>query len=93
MDRSYAAELNEHNEVIRIIVGSAEWASDNLGGIWTDSDEKVGAGWILFSDGLRPPQPFNSWSWVNDEWVPPVPMPEAGQWLWDENRLSWLEII
>ncbi len=89
MDRSYAAELNGSGRVTRVIVGSAEWATDNLGGVWIDSDDKVGAGWERYEGGLRPPAPFPSWSWDGMFWNAPVPAPEDGEYWWDENRGSW----
>jgi hypothetical protein len=43
-------------------------------------------------DAFIPPKPFASW--VLDEstaqWQAPIPRPE-GQYLWDEDSLSWLE--
>lgn len=40
----------------------------------------------------RPPQPFESWSYVDGVWVPPVPIPEDASmhWDWDEASLSWV---
>jgi hypothetical protein len=31
---NYAAELNDDNVVTRVIVGTAEWAAEHLGGTW-----------------------------------------------------------
>ena len=44
MDRTYAAELDADGYVVRVIVGTAEWATENLGGTWVDSDP-CGPGW------------------------------------------------
>lgn len=42
------------------------------------------------------PQPFPSWT-LNEattEWEAPQPMPtDGGLYLWDEDTLSWLEVI
>lgn len=57
MERTYAAELDDTNTVLRVIVGTADWAADNLGGTWVQSATKVGA----------------DWTWVKGEWVPPEP--------------------
>jgi hypothetical protein len=44
-------------------------------------------------DAFIPLKPFDSW--ILDEatatWQPPTPMPE-GNYMWDEETLSWLEI-
>ena len=38
------------------------------------------------------PQPYPSWSLDdNFDWQPPTPRPE-GNWRWDEDELSWVEI-
>jgi len=38
-------------------------------------------------------QPFPSWTWnaQSEVWEPPVPMPETGEWAWDEGTQSWIE--
>jgi hypothetical protein len=44
-------------------------------------------------DAFIPPKPFDSWL-LNEEtanWQAPVPMPE-GNYLWDEDSVSWLEV-
>jgi hypothetical protein len=39
------------------------------------------------------PQPFLSWSLdSNHDWQAPTPKPD-GEWMWDENELSWVEIL
>ena len=42
----YAAELDDNNVVVRVIVGQPDWAADNLDGAWICSETKVGVGWI-----------------------------------------------
>ena len=92
MDRTYAAELNEHNEVVRAIVGSAEWASETLGGVWIDSEEKVGAGWEMHGERLRPVAPFPSWLWDGESWCAPVAAPEDAECVWDEDNMVWVVV-
>jgi hypothetical protein len=45
-------------------------------------------------DAFISPKPFDSW--ILDEetarWNAPVPMPEEGNYSWDEETLSWLEL-
>jgi hypothetical protein len=38
------------------------------------------------------PQLYPSWSRSGSFWNPPTPMPTEGEWYWDEERLSWIEI-
>ena len=33
MTMDYAAELDDNAQVLRVIVGTAQWATDNLGGV------------------------------------------------------------
>lgn len=44
-------------------------------------------------DAFIPPQPFPSWV-LNEQtfnWDAPVPMPEDGVWVWDEEAGDWIE--
>jgi hypothetical protein len=52
---NYAAKLNDDNVVLRVIVGTAEWAADNLDGRWVNSAVKVGAGWTYNGTDIVPP--------------------------------------
>jgi len=91
-DRTYAAELDDTDTVVRVIVGTADWAGDSLGGRWVNSPVKVGAGWRLWADGLRPPRPFPSWTWQDGAWTAPIPMPDVeGAWVWDEDAGAWTD--
>lgn len=83
----YAARIVD-GVVTQVIVGTAAWAADRLGGDWQDSPTKVGIGWEQHEDGLRPPSPYPSWTW-NNGWHPPTPMPE-GDWMWDEPSGTWI---
>lgn len=45
-------------------------------------------------DAFYPPQPYPSWV-LNDEtfsWEAPVPMPENGEYVWDEDAADWVEV-
>jgi hypothetical protein len=40
------------------------------------------------------PQPFPSWHRVGSNYEPPVPMPTDNKfYTWDEETLSWIEVI
>lgn len=60
---TYAARI-ENGIVAQVIVGTAEWAIENLGGFWVDTPDKVwlGGTWNE-TDGFLPPEP---------EVVPPI---------------------
>ena len=90
----YVAELDDNSVVVRAIVcDSVEWATENLGGVWIASDEKVGMGFTYDEarEAFIPPKPFESWV-LNEEtytWEAPVPMPEDGDYYWNESTVSW----
>lgn len=86
---TYAARI-ENGIVAQVIVGTPEWAQSRLGGTWVASATKVGVGWEQYDGGLRPPAPYPSWTWDGQQWQPPTPMPDDGQFYrWDEASLSW----
>lgn len=74
-----------------------------LGGRWVQTSYNhnirgrcagVGDTYDEVSDEFIPPPPFPSWAdWNGSEWIAPVPKPEVGDWGWDEESLSWVEII
>lgn len=44
------------------------------------------------ADVFITPQPFPSWLLDgNHDWQPPTPMPEEGDWVWDEGAVAWVE--
>jgi len=72
----HAAELDADNVVVRVIVGTPEWAADHLGGTWVASP-KCGPGWTYHDGEFRPPQPGPDCEWMVDQWVCPDPAPEV----------------
>lgn len=44
-------------------------------------------------DAFIQPQPYPSWILNLEmyEWQPPVPQPDSGLWVWDEETKSWSE--
>lgn len=69
-DPTYAANIID-GQVAQVIVGTAQWASDNLGGLWVDSPVKVGAGWGYLDGQIVPPAPDPSWTWDGTDWQAP----------------------
>ena len=40
------------------------------------------------------PQPYPSWTLDNNfDWQPPTPKPTEGYWYWDEETLTWIEVV
>jgi hypothetical protein len=68
----------ENDVATRCIVGTAEWATEHLGGMWHDSP-KTGPGWTYHGgDDWRPPQPAPDcvWDAATHAWdCPPEPEP------------------
>lgn len=55
--------------------------------------EVTDAAWIggdYVGGVFYPPQPFPSWTRVEGEWLPPVPMPDDGErYSWNEDAQEW----
>jgi len=104
---AHAAELNENNEVLRVLVFSndlephvEEFAHDLLGGVWKQTSfngnfrGKFAAIGDTFNESENifiEPQPFNSWIRNGSTWQPPIKRPN-GNYIWDENLLNWVQI-
>ena len=50
-----AAELDDNNVVIQVIVGDAQFATDNLGGVWVPINHNAGPGWLFDGTDVVPP--------------------------------------
>jgi hypothetical protein len=38
-----------------------------------------------------PKQPYNSWAWTGEFWIPPIPKPdEENHYDWDESTQQWI---
>ena len=78
------------------------WLVENLGGRWVQTSynsnfrkQFAGAGYTYDEDAdvFVAPQPFPSWVLDdNHDWQAPVPMPDEGDWYWDEDTVSWVEV-
>ncbi len=106
---SHFAELDENNIVLRVCVvddaheaDGENWCSNFWGGTWKRTSyngnirkQYAGKGWFYDAskDKFISPQPFPSWSLdENDDWQAPYPSP-VGRHTWDEETLSWMEIV
>lgn len=73
-----------------------------LGGTWIQTSYNnnirntfAGIGYIYHEilDIFSPPSPYPSWTFntTTYEWDSPVEYPNGGEWIWNENTLSWVE--
>jgi hypothetical protein len=71
-----------------------KWVQTSYNNSFRKNYAGIGYAYDPILDAFIPPQNFSSW--ILDEttcrWNPPVPMPEEGQWYWDENSQSWIEV-
>jgi hypothetical protein len=49
----------------------------------------VGLTLYLWDEEVRP---WIGWTKTETGWQPPVPMPDEGDWYWDEDTVSWVEV-
>jgi hypothetical protein len=54
----------------------------------------VGSYYDKDRDAFISPKPFDSWILDEDtcKWQAPTPLPENGEYYWDEETLDWVEI-
>ncbi len=54
----------------------------------------IGYTYDAVNDVFISPKPFASWSLdSNFDWQAPTPMPTEGRWNWNEETLTWIEIV
>jgi hypothetical protein len=73
--------------------GHPHWAQTSYNNTIRTRYAGVGYTFNRTLDAFITPQPFPSWvlDEATTEWTAPVPMPEEGRWLWNEETLNWLE--
>lgn len=74
-----------------------------LGGTWVQTSynnnfrkQFAGIGYTYdpVNDVFIQPQPYPSWSLdENFDWQPPTPRPEGIGWYWNEEELTWKEVV
>ena len=103
MDRQYFAQIDENNIVTHIAVVQREFLEANperYTGTWVETffdtagKQYAGVGMEYLEDeqDFRTVQPYPSWTWVNNVWNPPTPMPNGAGWVWNEAELEWVAI-
>ena len=101
--KHYFALVNSENIVEQVIVGDEDYPEQNdpgAGKQWVETfmngqngKNYAGIGYT-YDSGLQDflsPKPFPSWILNGNKWEAPVPMPEEGEYRWDEDSQSWVE--
>ena len=104
---AYFSEIDQDGIVKRTIVFSdstddpKSFLESEFGGVWVESTKTagklmacIGCKYLPDQQGFQAPQPYDSWSFNEDDWQwePPVPMPaDSKVYFWSENTLSWKE--
>jgi hypothetical protein len=52
----------------------------------------AGVGYTYTNNIFTAPQPFPSWTLVDNKWVAPQAKPEDGMYIWNESTLSWVKL-
>jgi len=80
----------------------SQWCHDVFGGTWVQTSYNgrirknfagIGFTYDPARDAFIPPNPgFPSWTLdgMTCQWVPPVPMPTDGVYVWDEDQQGWV---
>jgi len=103
MTAQYFAQIDNNNIVTKVAVVQQEFLEANpqrYPGTWVETffntagKQYAGVGYeyLPATKNFRPQQPFASWTWANDIWNPPTPMPSGPGWLWNEAELAWVAI-
>ena len=54
----------------------------------------AGKGYSYINGVFTAPQPYPSWTLIDNVWEAPTPMPTDGKmYTWDEPTLSWVEYV
>ena len=103
---SHFAEIDDNGLVKRVIVAeqdfidsgavgdAANWIQTSYNNNIRKQFAGIGYTYDAAKDKFISPQPYASWSLdANDDWQPPVAMPEDGKnYRWDEDTTNWVEI-
>ena len=73
-----------------------EWKQTSYNGTKRKNYAGIGFTFDAGRDAFIPPQPFPSWTLVEEtcQWTAPTPMPtDAKMYRWNEATLSWVKIV
>lgn len=75
----------------RLYGADTRWVQTSYNANFRKNYAGIGSRYDAELDAFIPPQPYPSWT-LNEEtaqWEPPVPHPESGFYIWDEDTKSW----
>jgi hypothetical protein len=95
----------DNSIVVNIIVADSKEIAESLTELECvlveDSRQDYPQIGLSYVDGVFEQQPVNkyellyfpSWTWDENlnKWIPPIPEPDSGFWLWDELNGEWKE--
>lgn len=89
VDNIVASDNPEAVDVLRMLIPDAHeivLATDETGPAYINGD--------LIDGKFRMPSPYPSWIWdqAASAWFAPIPYPEGGTYVWDENATSWVPV-
>ena len=108
---SHFAKIDSDNIVIDLIAAEQDfinsgrvgdsflWVQTSYSGSFRKNYASIGGTYDKTRDAFIPPQPFPSWTLVEDTcvWECPVAYPSDGTdyviYAWDEDTTSWVEVI
>lgn len=70
-----------------------DWKQTSYNGTFRKNYAGVGFTYDQNRNAFIAPQPFPSWTLVENtcQWIAPIPMPTDGYYTWDEASLSWIK--
>ena len=80
---------------IRWSGGYSKWVQTSFNGTIRKNYAGVGYTYDRVRDAFIAPQPYPSWTLVEEtcQWQAPTPMPEDGKiYMWDETTLAWKKV-
>ena len=77
---------------LNTLFGDANWVQTSYNGNIRKNYAGVGYTYDNQRDAFIAPQPFPSWTLVEEtcQWSAPVPVPTDGMYSWDESTTSWV---
>jgi len=71
-----------------------KWAQSSYNNRIRKQHAGIGYKYDVDADVFIKPQPYPSWSLdENFDWQPPTPRPEDIGWYWNEEELTWKEVV
>lgn len=87
--------ISDGHKIINVIIADSKESAEFVTGMEAfETEGQPWIGWTLEKDGWRPPSPYSSWIWSENEWKAPIDMPEDGVniYSWNEGSGNW-EVI